>query len=328
MKKWFSIVIAVVACVFMLSSVSTACWLGGYGSFDTCVRADSFGYDGGFGIHFDNDVLGIAGGSAIANGEIGGCAYGEVWNGDASAKLSVTSGSLANNEIYSIYGGLGSFSESYGILSGNMDLYADASWPFGYAWTAGGFNGSAYQGTGDFSIMTDWNCYGDVTYGYAGQSSSGWMSGSGFADSEQFLFWGGCPDYAGANGYLEMHGYSFSESYRFIDNGAEVMGTNFGAGTDIFSDRNAYGNAHISGGWNAYGHGCSFTEQIAPNNGGAEAFASGMYAGSGPLGTDYHGSLSGYTQTSVTQIRGMNGSINSAHSGMSVSSHVSSGGIR
>lgn len=327
MKKWFSIVIAVVVCVFMMSINADAWWVS-YGDFDTHVRADSFGYDGNLGMHFGNDALGLAGGSAIANGDIGGHAFGEVWNGDASADLGVTSGSLANNEIYSIYGGLGSYSESYGVLGGSIDLYADADWPFGVAYASGGFRGYTHQVTDDFSFMTDFSL-DDVTYGYAGQSSFGWMNGSGDVDTGQFLWFGGCPETAGANGYMEMSGYSFSESYRFIDDNlgsrTEVMGTNFGAGTDIFSDRNDYGNANISGGWDSYGQGCSFTEQIAPNGGGAVAGASGMYAGSGPLGTDYNSSLRGYTQTSVTQIRGMNGSINSAHSGMSVSSHISGG---
>jgi len=139
---------------------------------------------------------------------------------------------------------------------------------------------------------------------------------------------------AGAGASITMWGGSYSESYRAVDwndgTKTEIMGTNVGAYTNIESsgynydwDKGlGYADSNISGGWKAAGGVASVTIQDAPGIGGAIATATGVYAGSGPLNTNYAGSVHGGTYTSVTTVNGMNGSINSAGATMSVTSTV------
>jgi len=127
-------------------------------------------------------------------------------------------------------------------------------------------------------------------------------------------------DFDNLNASIEMQGYSYSESYRYgmIGDGwrTEGLGTNVGAGTDVITSGNVRGSFSASGG------AATLTVQSG-YNGGAIAGAVGTYSGGGVLGCDYSGSAIGYSNTSVTTFAGMNGSINSAAAGMTVSSQVS-----
>lgn len=136
---------------------------------------------------------------------------------------------------------------------------------------------------------------------------------------------------------INMYGGSYSKSYRFVEFGVdyktEGMGTFVGANTTVISssyadtDINGCSGActSVDGRWFAAGGAASYTTQDAPRFGGAEATAVGYYVGSGSLGTNFAGSAVGYTGTTITMFNGLNGSINSAGAGMSVSSHVTSG---
>ncbi len=133
---------------------------------------------------------------------------------------------------------------------------------------------------------------------------------------------------------IDMWGDSFSNSYRFVDIDGnmrtEGMGTNVGAFTEVrtsgdassYDNGDAYAGAYVRGGWVAGGMVSTTTTQSAPGMGGAFASASGSYFGAGSLGTNYSGSATGYSSTSITTVNGMNGSINTAAAGMSVTSIV------
>ena len=143
---------------------------------------------------------------------------------------------------------------------------------------------------------------------------------------------------AGAGAGIDMYGWSYSESYRAIDNfdggKTESMGTFVGAGTEV----NSYGydydwdkgciarsGARVDGGYIAAGGAATLTVQ-SNGYGTAKAVAVGGYVGAGQLGSNYQGSAVGYSKTSITTLDGFNGSINSASAGMQVTSAASNGG--
>jgi hypothetical protein len=107
---------------------------------------------------------------------------------------------------------------------------------------------------------------------------------------------------AGAGANISMTGYSYSESFRYVDWGdgtkTEGMGTLVGAGTRVDSEGYAfdwdkgfsYADGHVHGGWSAMGGASSTTIQMTPGFGGATATAVGMYSACGPLNTNYTGS--------------------------------------
>ena len=132
-------------------------------------------------------------------------------------------------------------------------------------------------------------------------------------------------------GTVFMSGVSMSESYRFQtvegDATTEVMGTNVGAATRVtselfvsgYKDGCAIGCGSIRGGYLAGGVAASHT-RMEYENGHADAKAFGLYVGGGQIGSTYDGSAAGYTQTSITTVDGMNGSINRSSSSMRVTS--------
>ena len=141
---------------------------------------------------------------------------------------------------------------------------------------------------------------------------------------------------AGFEVEIDMRGGSYSESYRYANdvNGAhtEGMGTNVGAWTEVDSIGNAYdwdkglacADADVRGGYIAGGGAYSETDQ-SNQFGGAHATALGVYVGAGKLGSSYSGGATGYTSTSITTFDNLNGSINTASAGMSVTSTNQSG---
>jgi len=143
---------------------------------------------------------------------------------------------------------------------------------------------------------------------------------------------------AGAQASINMYGNSISESYRFVaeDDGVQTegMGTTVGAFTTVktsgssYEDANGYiifvgptawANADVEGNWTAAGGAATLTKQTANNgSGGAMAGAFGVYSGNGQLNDNFFGSAVGYSNTSVTTVQGLSGSINHASSGMQV----------
>jgi len=140
---------------------------------------------------------------------------------------------------------------------------------------------------------------------------------------------------AGVGANIDMEGFSYSESWRYVDLGCgwktEAMGTNVGAETHITSSKYNYdwanglacANSCVRGGWSAVGGAATKTVQTDGVGGYASASAVGFYTGQGSLGTNFDGSAHGYSQTSITSFNGMNGSMISSSAGMHVTSQVS-----
>ena len=143
---------------------------------------------------------------------------------------------------------------------------------------------------------------------------------------------------AGAEASINMYGNSASESYRFVaeEDGVQIegMGTTVGAFTTVetsgssYEDANgriifvgptSWAHADVEGNWTAMGGAATLTKQTANNgSGGAMAGAFGVYSGNGQLNDNFFGSAVGYSNTSVTTVQGLSGSINHASSGMQV----------
>jgi hypothetical protein len=343
MKKLFVVLFAV-SLLFAITGTSMACDgpdCYGSGNFDITAGAGSAVLDGGI----KTIPNGVAGGVAGAAGGTVGEAVGHVNNADAEANLHVVGGGLVSHDDYrfdvdadrSI--GVGSMSQAEAVTQGHIDVFADADWPNRWRdWknngeATGGFVGGAAQGTLDGSLIGESPIFFDTTGfsgGIAGQGSIGNIEGGALAGSCLLNCYG--PSSASADAGITMAGNSYSESYRYVnfpERGVktEGMGTNVGATTEITSYGNDSGLAFTSGGFDAAGGVAAMTVQNGPGLSGAAATAVGSYTGSGQLNCNYNGSVNGSTYTSVTTYDGMKGSINSAGSSMSVSSHTSVGGL-
>ena len=345
MKKLFAILCAIMLIGAFTASSAMSCDgpdCYGSGNFDGTAAAGSAAIDAGmkFIPH------GAAGGIAGAAGGTKGFISGRVNDGEANASLNVVGGGLVNQTGYtfnvpaSLSIGVGSSSHAEAVTSANLDLStkADCSGWFdkNYGTAIGGFTGGAAQGTLDGSIVGSsplpmWDSKG-VTGGIAAQGSAGLIAGGAIANSETEWFFpgGACPDNAYANAGIDMVGNSYSESYRYIDFGCgtktEGMGTNVGANTTVNSYGDSSRDGFTTGGFIAGGKVCATTVQSAPGLGGAVATVHGAYAGAGSLNCNYSGSVTGSTYTSVTTVDGYKGSIVSAGSSASVSSHTSTAG--
>jgi hypothetical protein len=319
---------------------------GAFGAYDISARF--------FGMGGDVDVKFIPNGVAFgAAGAIGGAkadADGFVFNGLVKGEVTTIGGGLAGTDAYkwnphigdkSI--GVGSASETYAITGASAKIKVDPSGFFALGETDARIGGFVAQGSINGSALIESPIYFDhdgFTGGLAAQGSLGAFGGEAFAGSL-----GDTPDIrfgrftipgmnskagAGMGAEIEMYGGSYSDSYRFVDwDGdakTEGMGTFVGAYTVVNThgysydwDKGlSYADADINGGWIAAG-GVASKTQIA----GAKSTAVGFYVGSGSLNQNYQGSAIGYTNGSVTTVKGMNGSINQAGAGMSVNSIVS-----
>ena len=312
-----------------------------FGSLDI----SAFSYGGALDYDVKRIPNGIAGGISGAGGVAGADADGFIFNGLVEGEVSTIAGGLTTTDAYRFNPdigdmsiGVGSYSQSYAITGADAKIKVDPE-RRGFGMASANIFGIAGQFTLNGSALWESPIYFDstgFTGGVAGQGSIGWFSGDAFAMSFGDRCWRDSKAGAGIGAEMEMGGYSFSESYRFVawngDYTTEGMGTLVGAGTYVESyeydydwDRGrACSYADVDGGWVAAGGAASITIQDAPGIGGAEATAVGYYVGAGSLGTNFNGSIDGYTYTSVTTHNGMNGSINSAGAGMSVSSHVTS----
>lgn len=117
-----------------------------------------------------------------------------------------------------------------------------------------------------------------------------------------------------------MYGSSYSESYRYRDTNSqyytEGFGTNVGVSTVVNSSKAAK-DACVGGGWTADGEVVAHTIQET-KGGMASATADGAYICSGPLGSNFRGSVDASTATSITSVAGLHGSINTASSSITV----------
>jgi len=357
MKKLFTLLFALTL-IFTFTGMALANDLNDHPDGDGAViSTGSFNIGAGsFGAGCDIDWKKIPNGGAFgisgAGGLAGASAYGYIDGGTTSGDVYTIGGGLSGTDAYrwtpkdqdeNPLGdkriGVGSHSENEAITGAGAGIGVD---PNGFGNAATQICGAATQGTLNASYVTESPRYFDTegfSGGIAGQGSIGCFHGEGSINT------GSTPLGVEIDAEIAMDGYSYSESYRFVGwhNGykTEGMGTYVGAGTDIESYGygvgyvvNGYepnGNpgppgppaySNVDGGWTAGGFAATATVQNAPGIGGAGAYAVGSYSGSGPLNTNYTGSANGYSATSVTTAKNMNGSINTASAGMSVTSTV------
>jgi len=318
MKKMFKSLVIGLAALGLVAGYSYA------GSFNV----DDFGAAGG--IDFDGTTIhnGVAGGIGAAGGVAGGQAAGGGW-GSVGGKVGITVGGATTTEAYDFYtpiadwdGNLGitntvgSTTNGFATTNGSTDINS-----YGLTAAESTMFGAAGQGTLNGSALTDpdyiWNSTG-FSGGVAGQGSAG-----GFVGLSGSAIYGEVALDAG----MTFNGGSGSESWRstsinWKDNTkTEAMGTNVGAYTDVIShgDVNSYALAtgFVEGGYVAGGGAAAKTVQQS-DVGYAAANASGSYSGSGSLGSNYTGSANGFTATSITTFKGMNGSVVTSQAGMQV----------
>jgi len=315
----------------------------GMGNFD--IEASSFG--AGLDCDFMLIPNGIAGGISGAVGGANAGAHGFTFDGSAEGEVTTVGGGLTDTDAYWFHPdlgdlsiGIGSSSFNQAVTGATLKVKADPDPLFGYSTAGGMISGFAAQGSLDGSYLGEsffFSGTGD-TFGIAGQGSVGGFHGYAYASDFgdlPFCFYDSKAG-AGAGALIDMTGYSYSESYRWVDwdDGVktEGMGTNVGAGTNVETSGYAYdwdrglfatSDAGINGGFTAIGGAMTSTSQNAPGIGGANAMAAGMYTGSGSLGCNFTGAVTGYTHTSVTTVNGMNGSINTSGAGMSVTATTS-----
>lgn len=289
--------------------------------FDSKSIHGIFGGNGG--------AFGISGAGGIAGAKAEG---GVIW-GSASAYLTASGGGLTSSNAglryyYNRFGllhvGVGSVSTNEAVTSASADINAKALAGFvgakmGGIAAQGTLNGSHVEpgniGIGWLSVPMNTDGF---TGGIAGQGSIGGFTGGAIAPT---IFW--IPVGADMEAGIHMLGTSGSDSFRFVDyeNGAKTEGlhTDVWALTQINTIGSNNGLAFVDGGFVAGGFAKSLTVQ-GNQYGGAAAYAVGHYSGSGNLGTNYNGSAQGYTQTTITTVDGMKGSINSSAAGMQVTS--------
>ena len=363
MKK--RIFISLIASIFLMTGVAfaglnssgdsgSAIGFGGY-------NIGTFDIGGGYMMDGKSIDNGFAGGIGAGGGIAGTDAQGLILNGSVEGEVTSVAGGFGRTNVYRLskydvfdcgsapdkFIGVGSRSDAYAITGASFKIKVD---PAGEFPTAGGGTtasmfGVAGQGTLNVSgvgssPLEDWKTEG-FSGGIAAQGSVGGFVGGGYAisgpDCRCHCWRVDSKAGASADAEIEMSGYSISESYRFMnDDGAyhtEGMGTRVAAGTDVTSygydhDRDnglATSDSCLKGGFIAAGGVAAKTVQVLPGSGLATAHAVGMYAGAGTLGGNFSGSANGYTNTSITTLSGMNGSISSSSAGMYVSTVGTSG---
>lgn len=288
----------------------------------------------GGGIDYDGTLItgGAAGGISGAFGTVeAGASGGIIW-GSAGGWVDTIGGGITNTNTDTFnpgFGttsiGIGSYSENQAVTGFHSSIYVDGvggmSSVYGSGFAAQGtLNGSCLDETSIGFTNSD-----GFTGGAAGQGSIGGFAGGAYVGT----IWGDADASLGAN--IEMNGYSYSDSYAYID----VDGNSIteGMGTFVLSSTNVeafgYGNINSSGlaGGDYYGNGGysviggagSVTVQDG-SGGSAYASCGGVYAGGGNINSSYNGSAAGYTHTSIMTLNGMNGSIVHSLAGMHVSS--------
>ena len=319
-----------VGLLFAITGTSMAC------DGPDCYASGNFdisAFAAGGDIDFDGKLIpnGAAGGISGAGGVAVGEATGEVtsfkfWGrtitlGATEANIHLTAGGYTNtysgryNPIVDGDPGIGigvySGSENYAVTAGSLDVNAS-----GLAYSAGSIGGIAGQGSLDGSVvgsspLCQWNSRG-VSYGIAGQGAVG-----GFIGGAGSVLYGDAAVEAG----FETYGGSYSESYRAINGNTEIMGSNVSAYTTVDTygnvDGSCLGAGFLAGGYIAAGGVATKTVQTT-NSGMAVASANGSYSGAGELNCNFSGTANGYTQTSATQISGMNGSVMTSSAGIRV----------
>jgi hypothetical protein len=241
--------------------------------------------------------------------------YETVFFGGTEADLYSEAGGFTSTDDYTFDpsrgtgAGVGSGSGNYATTAGDLTVSA-----FGIADASGYIAGAAGQGSLNGSIIGGSPLVNSdgVSLGVAGQGSLGGFVGAAGAAGL------GSADISAD---IDMWGNSYSESYRFTDGNTEGMGTFVGVGTTVQSygnvNRSLIGTGFVAGGYVAKGVVGTVTVQVS-GNGLAKAKAFGVYSGAGELGCDFKGSANGYTQTTATQVGGMNGSVMSSSAGMNV----------
>ena len=268
-----------------------------------------------------------AGGSGDANAS-GKIAWGKV-NGDVDSKAagltSTNTGTFKileyNAGVLTLGVGVSSQSAAEAVAGAKGKILVD-----GFLGAAGTcIRGVAVQGTLDASgivlipFITQSNGFSG---GIAGQTSAGAFEGGAIV----LTFIGKAGATVGAE--ITMFGQSGSSSYQYVATYFTTFKTE-GQGTDVFAStkitsrfvENTNGSclagslADVDGGWSAKGVAATLTVQTN-EFGGAYASAVGTYSGHGSLGSNYNGSVTGHSATSITTFNGMNGSLNQASASM------------
>jgi hypothetical protein len=314
MKKMFKSLVIGLAIVGLIASTGYA--RGGYN--ESVV--------GGGDIQFNGATIpngaagGISGSGGFSAAQSAGGGWGRV-GGDisiaAGGVTDTTSGTYVNN--HRGYTEIGVYSRSENLattngfttINGQGAVVAESTMIGGAA--EGTLNGSVIGKSPRF-FTTD-----GVSGGVAGQGAVGGFVGvSGLALEGDVSM----------RANLEFSGSSYSDSFRFVErdrqNGTktEGMGTYVGANTNVRTDGWVDPNGFVEGGFVAAGGAASKTVQKS-DTGFAKASTVGTYSGSGSLGDNYTGKANGYTKTSITQYRGMTGSIVTSSAGMHVVSTTS-----
>lgn len=320
---------------------------------------DSFGY----GLSADGRILpgfsGAAGGIGGAIGFSEAEADGFVFDGDVGGNVNTVGGGFSTTEAYrfsphigDVGVGVGSWTETSATTGAHVDVNVNPEQGLGGA--AGHISGFTAMGSLNGSIVgpsprRDWDSDG-YSVGVAGQGAFGGFEGDVLVeagpDVDYWRWQGGfCGGHwvhvqhdsragAEAGAQIDMNGYSVSESYRFIDNNrgfhTEGMGTYVEAGTQVtatgyasdYDHGIANANSGVYGGYVAFGGAATQTVQ-SNDTGAAQANAVSAYVGAGELNTQFNGSASGYSSTSLTTSNNMNGSVASSSAGMQVHSSVS-----
>jgi hypothetical protein len=295
----------------------------GQGNFDISTFAIGSGLDADGALIPNGAAGGISGAGGVSVGSAQGavetktiCFWGRCRTidlGGTEADLYSEAGGFTSTDDYTFptTGGMGVGSESknFATTHGSLDVGA-----FGIADASGYIAGAAGQGSLNGSIIGGSPLVNSdgVSLGVAGQGSLGGFVGAAGAAGL------GSADISAD---IDMWGNSYSESYRFTDGNTEGMGTHVGVGTTVQSygnvNRSLIGTGFVAGGYVAKGVVGTVTVQVS-GNGLAKAKAFGVYSGAGELGCDFKGSANGYTQTTATQVGGMNGSVMSSSAGMNV----------
>ena len=277
--------------------------------------------------------VGAAGGIAGAGGIGAAQSAGVITWGSVGGDVSAVGGGLTSTDSGILwfpngFFSIGVYSQSSAEAVTGASGIIDVSGLLGAGETTIGGVAGQFTLDGSFVTLTPLHKSDGFTGGIAGQGAAGAFVGGavigtfiGSADAE-------------TSALIDMWGGSGSSSYMYTKydwgSGAltEGMRTDVYAYTGVESSQIAEaggcflagGYAVVDGGWVAAGGASTLTVQTN-EYGGAKAMATGSYSGHGDLGSNYGGSAVGYSQTSITTYKGVNGSINSASSGM----HVTSG---
>jgi hypothetical protein len=316
-----------------------------HGDLGTKVKAIGGGIDADAQWIPNGGSFGISAGAGAAKAGTDGFVIN---GGDIHGDSSVTAGGATRTDAYrwnpdmgdrSI--GVGSSSQSFGQINGNVNVGADTD-RGGFAVVGGSMEAMTGQGTLNTSGLKQSPIFFDTkgkTGGVALQGSVGGFEGDVLAVSSGRR---GMAE-AGIDASIFTEGRSYSDSYRAVDwndgNKTEYMGTYVGADTVVDTYANertyvesgrcwpTYARSDVDGGYIAGGAVATRTTQGIVENGGiglADAAAKGSYMGAGSLNTNFNGYANGGSHTAVDTFDGLNGSVTSASAHMNVGAHTNS----